>query len=122
MLERTFLSTPYTDAVERLRVKGWTDEQAKGIAQCLSLDSEPLNICDWDQDRWGRLHDWCSVNMREPTSLESQLDHLHYELCNNYERLGTEIGATTTVEEARKAFSPYVNAKWLVEGKVRWWT
>lgn len=51
-----------------------------------------------------------AANKKDPLSLATQLEFLNHDLCNGMSRLGGEVGATKTEEEARKAFRPYAEA------------
>ncbi|MET0668213.1 MAG: hypothetical protein ABWZ01_06875 [Methyloceanibacter sp.] len=77
-------------------------------------DSEAIvcRLSDW-------LKRWCSASERDPTIIEAQLDHLDYDLRNAYHKIGEQLNAATMQEEARNIFAPYVDADWIVEGKIR---
>jgi Phage tail lysozyme len=107
---------------EYLMGLGWSREAANGICDHLTLTEKPLNICRWQGERLSKMLDWCSAREMGPSSLDAQLQHLHWELTNSYHKVGTAIRAAETVEEARKAFAPYSGAHWVKEGEIRWLT
>jgi hypothetical protein len=60
---------------------------------------------------------WCNASERDPTLIEAQLEHLDYDLRNAYHKIGEQLNAATTHDEARTIFAPYVDAEWILEGK-----
>lgn len=88
---------------------GWSEVQANGVVSCF----DRLPVWDGRDDQWrfSLLWDWASAaNKKDPLSLATQLEFLNHDLCNGMSRLGGEVGATKTEEEARKAFRPYAEA------------
>jgi len=50
---------------------GWTDEQSQGLLRSLNLDG---GTPKWKREHLQRLPSWCSVQEKDPTSLDGQLD------------------------------------------------
>jgi len=123
MIERIFISTtPARSAIQYLEQKGWPPLAAAGIIDHLSLGQEQPNICRWQGCRLSKMLDWCSASERDPSIIEAQLEYLDYDLRNVYHKIGEQVRAAETAQEARKAFAPYIDAQWIKEGEIRWLT
>ena len=58
----------------------------------------------------GELHDWASANQKlSPHTVETQLRFLTEDLRNAFCKIGAEISAANTEEEATRAFKPYAD-------------
>jgi hypothetical protein len=85
----------------------WTKQQAQGLFDSLELVG---GLPNWKSEHLQKLRDWCSAREEDPATIEGQLEFVGYELCNSYEGIGRALKQARTVEEARKAVEPYVNA------------
>lgn len=85
--------------------QGWTEEQAKGLLDCLKLVG---GTPDWKSQHLQKLRDWCLAHQKNHSTIESQLEFIAYELCNSYEGVGMALKQAKTVEQARLAVEPYV--------------
>ena len=98
--------------IKLLREKGYTLNQAKGIAANLyresSFDTGAHNpndpgekgsrgLAQWNR---GRLDTLQKMYGDEWTKLENQVDYIHWELNNTYKHVGKKLKNVNTVEEA----------------------
>ena len=86
---------------------GWTEEQAKGLLDCLGLKG---GVPDWKPEQLQKLRDWCSAQEKDPYTIEGQLEFIAHELCNAHEGIGMALKQAMTVEDARRAVEPYVRS------------
>jgi hypothetical protein len=49
---------------------GWTEEQAKGLLDCLDLKD---GVPDWKPVQLQKLRDWCSAQEKDPYTIEASL-------------------------------------------------
>jgi Phage tail lysozyme len=82
----------------------WTEEQAQGLLDSLNLDG---GTPKWKLEHLRRLRDWCSVNDKDPATVDGQLEFVAYELCNGFQGVGTALKQAKTAEEARQVVEPY---------------
>jgi hypothetical protein len=83
----------------------WTEEQAQGLLESLSLDG---GTPKWKLEHLRRLRDWCSAHGKDSATIDGQLEFIAYELCNGFQAVGMVLKRAKTVEEAREVVGPYV--------------
>jgi hypothetical protein len=97
--------------------KGWTEEQASGLLDCLELTE---GVPNWNDEHLERLREWCSEHEQNHTTIEGQLEFVAYELCNIYVGVGMALRRAKTREEARQAVQPYVRLLSASKMQVGW--
>lgn len=98
--------------------KGWTREQAAGIAANLEQESsfdpdaigdggKAYGIAQWHPDRQAQFKKWSGKDIRG-SSLEDQVNFLHYELTQgNEQAAGNRLRGATSAEDAGAIVSRY---------------
>ena len=90
--------------------RGWTREQAAGIAGNLRAESsfnprahnrgeDARGIAQWRLERIRNFQRWAGRDILD-SSFETQLEFVQYELMNTHRRAGERLRNTTTVEDA----------------------
>lgn len=107
-----------TTTIDYLVGKGWTREQAAGVAANLQSESnfkvnavgdsgKAYGIAQWHPPRQRAFAAWAGKDIKG-SSLEEQLGFLHYELTEGDERkAGVKLKASATAEEAGSVVSRY---------------
>jgi hypothetical protein len=86
--------------------EGWSVEQAQAILDKLMVRE---GIPDWKPQHLRRFQEWCAAKGKNKNAIDSQLEFVAHDLCNEHETIGVELKLATTVEEARVAVEPYVS-------------
>jgi hypothetical protein len=83
--------------IEQLMQRGWPMVSAAALSVVMRLhkDEPP-----WRDLRLLRFRDWASAHERNPDTLEARTGYVDYELRNTYKKIGMELRATKTVQEA----------------------
>jgi hypothetical protein len=103
-------------AVEFYKSRGWTPEQAAGIAANLHSESamnpravgdggSAYGLAQWHPDRQADFARWAGKDIRDST-LQEQMEFVHYELTQGKERLaGNALRAARSAREAGSTVS-----------------
>lgn len=83
----------------------WTEEQAQGLLDGLSLDDGPPK---WKPEHLWRLLEWCSVHGKDWATVDGQMGFVAYELCNDFQAVGRALKRAKSVKEATEIVKPYV--------------
>jgi hypothetical protein len=83
----------------------WTEEQAQGLLDALSLDG---GTPKWKPEHLRRLRGWCSAHGKNWETLDGQLAFVAHELCNGFQGVGRALQQAKTAEKAREIVKPYV--------------
>ena len=85
--------------------EGWSAEQAQAVLDKLMLRE---GIPDWKPQHLKRFQEWCVAEGKDKNAIDSQLEFVAYDLCNEHETIGMALKLARTVEEAKAAVDPYV--------------
>ena len=85
--------------------EGWSPEQAQAVLDKLMLRE---GIPDWKPQHLKRLEEWCAAEKKEKNSVDTQLEFVAYDLCNEHQTIGMSLKLARTLEEAKAAVVPYV--------------
>ena len=93
---------------------GWSAEQAQALLDKLMLKE---GIPDWKPEHLKRFEDWCAAEGKEKNAIDSQLEFIAHDLCNEHETIGLALKLARTIGDAKTAVAPYVN---LLRGESEW--
>jgi hypothetical protein len=85
--------------------EGWSPEQAQAVLDKLMLRE---GIPDWKPQHLKRFEEWCAAEGKEKNAVDSQLEFVAYDLCNEHQTIGMSLKLARTLEEAKEAVVPYV--------------
>jgi len=85
--------------------EGWSPEQAQAVLDKLMLRE---GIPDWKPQHLKRFEEWCAAEGKEKNAVDSQLEFVAYDLCNEHQTIGMSLKLARTLEEAKAAVVPYV--------------
>ena len=85
--------------------EGWSAEQAQAILDKLMLRE---GIPDWKPQYLKRFEEWCAAEGKKKNAVDSQLEFVGYDLCNDHQTIGMSLKLARTLEEAKEAVVPYV--------------
>lgn len=86
--------------------EGWTAEQAQALLDRLMLNQ---GLPDWKPQYLKRFEDWCAAEGKDENAIDSQLEFVAYDLCNEHETIGMALKLARTFDEAKAAVDPYVS-------------
>lgn len=104
--------------IDYFRAKGWTEEQAKGIAANIEQESgfradaegdggNAYGLAQWHPDRQANFAKFSGKDIRQSTAQE-QLDFIHYELTRGKEKAaGERLKMASSASEAAAIVSQY---------------
>jgi len=104
--------------IDYFRAKGWTEDQAKGIAANIEQESgfradaegdggNAYGLAQWHPDRQANFAKFSGKDIRESTAQE-QLDFIHYELTRGKEKAaGEKLKMASSASEAAAIVSQY---------------
>ena len=92
-------------AEQMLLDEDWSAEQAQAVLDKLMLRD---GIPDWKPQHLKRFEEWCAAEGKEKNSVDSQLEFVGYDLCNDHQTIGMSLKLARTLEEAKAAIVPYV--------------
>ena len=104
--------------IDYFRAKGWTEEQAKGIAANIEQESRfradaegdggnAYGLAQWHPDRQANFASFSGKDIRQSTAQE-QLDFIHYELTRGKEKAaGERLKMASSASEAAAIVSQY---------------
>ena len=104
--------------IDYFRAKGWTEEQAKGIAANIEQESgfradaegdggNAYGLAQWHPDRQANFAKFSGKDIRQSTAQE-QLDFIHYELTRGKEKAaGERLKMSSSASEAAAIVSQY---------------
>ena len=85
--------------------EGWSAEQAEAVLDKLMLRE---GIPDWKPQHLKRFEECCAAEGKEKNAVDSQLEFVAYDLCNEHQTIGMSLKLARTLEEAKAAVVPYV--------------
>ena len=118
------------EAVNFFTEKGWTREQALGLAANIKAESgfkttdigdagQAYGLAQWHPDRQANFARWAGHDIRNSTAQE-QLGFMHYELTEGSEkRAGQILKGTTSAFDAGAAVSKFYERPLRVEGEAQ---
>ena len=92
-------------AEQMLLDEDWSAEQAQAVLDKLMLRD---GIPDWKPQHLKRFEEWCAAEGKEKNAVDSQLEFVAYDLCNEHQTIGMSLKLARTREEAKAAVVPYV--------------
>ena len=68
--------------------EGWSAEQAQAIVDKLMLRE---GIPDWKPHHLKRFEEWCAAERKSQNEVDSQLEFVAHDLCNEHEAIGMSL-------------------------------
>jgi hypothetical protein len=84
--------------------EGWSAEQAQAIVDKLTLKE---GIPNWKPHHLKRFEEWCVAERKSQNEVDSQLEFVAHDLCNEHEAIGMSLKLARNLEEAKAAIVPY---------------
>jgi hypothetical protein len=95
--------------------EGWSAEQAQAIVDKLMLKE---GIPDWKPHHLKRFEEWCVAERKSQNEVDSQLEFVAHDLCNEHEAIGMSLKLARNLEEAKAAIVPYAR---MLGGEADWY-
>ena len=84
--------------------EGWSAEQAQAIVDKLMLRE---GIPDWKPHHLKRFEEWCAAEGKSQNEVDSQLEFVAHDLCNEHEAIGMSLKLARKLRKAKAAIVPY---------------
>jgi hypothetical protein len=72
----------------------------------------------WKPHHLKRFEDWCAAERKSQNEVDSQLEFVAHDLCNEHEAIGMSLKLARTLEEAKAAIVPYDR---MLSGEADWY-
>jgi hypothetical protein len=95
--------------------ENWSAEQAQAIVDKLRLRE---GMPHWKPHHLKRFEDWCAAERKSQNEVDSQLEFVAHDLCNEHEAIGMSLKLARTLEEAKAAIVPYAR---MLSGEADWY-